>query len=50
MWKSIPAIQQYRALTFGMTRIPYVKDYAMEIDNILHGSNMGDLPKSDIYI
>ena len=32
---------------FGMTSLPYVKDYAKEIDNRLPFSHMGDLTKSE---
>ena len=35
---------------FGMTSLPYVKDYAKEIDNRLPFSHMGDLTKSEKYI
>ena len=47
IWKAIPAIQHYKALMFGMTSLPYVKDYAKEIDNRLPFSHMGDLTKSE---
>jgi hypothetical protein len=50
IWKAIPAIQHYKALMFGMTSLPYVKDYAKEIDNRLLFSHMGDLTKSEKYI
>jgi hypothetical protein len=50
IWKAIPAIQHYKALMFGMTSLPYVKDYAKEIDSRLPFSHMGDLTKSEKYI
>ena len=28
IWRTLPAIQQYTALMFGLTRLPYIKDYA----------------------
>ena len=50
IWKSIPAIQQYKALMFGLTSVPYIKDYARAIDDRLPFSHMGDLTKSQRYI
>ena len=35
---------------FGMTSLPYVKDYAREIDNRLPFSHMGYLTKSEKYL
>ena len=50
IWKSIPAIQQYKALMFGLTSVPYIKDYARAIDDRLPFSHMGDLTKSQRFI
>lgn len=50
IWKAVPAIQQYKALMYGMTGIPYVRNYARAIDNQLPFSHMGDLTKSERYI
>ena len=35
---------------FGMTSLPYVKDYAREIGNRLPFSHMGEITKSEKYI
>lgn len=50
IWRAVPAIQQYKALMFGLNSLPYVKDYTRELDNHLPFSNMGDLTKSERYI
>ena len=46
IWKAIPAIQQYKALMFGLTSLPYIKDFARVVDNSLPFSHMSDLTKS----
>jgi len=50
IWRAVPAIQQYKALMFGLNSLPYVKYYTRELDNHLPFSNMGDLTKSERYI